>query len=147
MAKKGRGSNTHGHGTHRRGKGRKGGKGFAGVYKQRWMSTIKGGKNNKRKGKFGHFGKVGFARGGLREDKNVVNINWVDQHFDKTGDLTKLGIDKLLGTGKITKPLTIKVSEASETAKKKIEAAGGKLELVPKKEIKSKKEKKQETKK
>ena len=37
---------------------------------------------------------------------------------------------KLLGNGEITKKLTVKVSAFSATAKEKIEAAGGKAEIV-----------------
>lgn len=37
---------------------------------------------------------------------------------------------KLLGTGDITKALTVKVHQISESAKQKIEAAGGKVEVL-----------------
>jgi large subunit ribosomal protein L15 len=37
---------------------------------------------------------------------------------------------KILGEGELTKKLTIKAHRASETAKAKIEAAGGRLELI-----------------
>ena len=37
---------------------------------------------------------------------------------------------KILGHGEITKPLVIKVHKASKTALKKVEAAGGKVEVV-----------------
>ncbi len=37
---------------------------------------------------------------------------------------------KILGNGEITKKLTVKASAFSETAKQKIEAAGGKAEVV-----------------
>ena len=37
---------------------------------------------------------------------------------------------KLLGNGEITKNITVKVSKASESAKAKIEAAGGKVEVM-----------------
>ena len=125
MAKKGRGTNTHGHGTHRRGKGRKGGVGYAGTYKQRWIKTIKGGKPNSPRGKVGHFGKYGFTRGGLSKDPVVVNLDWLNENVDKEIDLAKMGIDKLLGHGKITKPLKIVVPAWSATAEKKVKAAGG----------------------
>ena len=41
----------------------------------------------------------------------------------------KFGL-KVLGSGNITKPLTIKANVFSATAKEKIEAAGGKCEIV-----------------
>ncbi len=131
MAKRGIGTNTHGHGTHRRGKGRKGGKGYAGVYKQNWIRTIKGGKLLDGKGspgKIGHFGKFGFSRGRLSQVPTTVNLSWVDLHFDKVANLTELGIEKLLGSGKLTQPLTIKVSSWSAKAEEKVKAAKGKLE-------------------
>jgi large subunit ribosomal protein L15 len=37
---------------------------------------------------------------------------------------------KLLGNGEISQPLTIKVHKASKTAKEKIEALGGKIEMI-----------------
>lgn len=42
-------------------------------------------------------------------------------------DLTKLGYDKLLGTGSIARPFAIKVTSHSKAAAEKVEAAGGKL--------------------
>jgi large subunit ribosomal protein L15 len=44
-----------------------------------------------------------------------------------TVDLTKMGVDKLLGSGRISTPLTIKVAEASATAQEKLKEAGGNL--------------------
>ena len=49
-------------------------------------------------------------------EKNVIK---------KTGD----GV-KILGNGEITKKLTVQVNVFSETAKSKIEAAGGKAEVI-----------------
>ena len=37
---------------------------------------------------------------------------------------------KVLGNGEVTKKLTVKASAFSETAKQKIEAAGGKAEVI-----------------
>jgi len=44
-----------------------------------------------------------------------------------TIDLTNLGYAKLLGTGKITRPITVKVQSASKSATEKIQNAGGKI--------------------
>jgi large subunit ribosomal protein L15 len=44
-------------------------------------------------------------------------------------DLTKLGINKLLGSGMIERSLIIRVPAVSENAKKKIESVGGKIIL------------------
>ena len=45
-------------------------------------------------------------------------------------DLKERGYCKLLGTGKITMPLSIKVSSCSKIAKRKIEKAGGEVFLI-----------------
>ena len=42
---------------------------------------------------------------------------------------TKYGV-KLLGDGEISNPLAIKIHRVSKTAREKVEAAGGKVELV-----------------
>lgn len=44
-----------------------------------------------------------------------------------TVDLTSMGYTKLLGTGKITKPLTVTVPTCSKLAEEKIVKAGGKV--------------------
>ena len=44
-------------------------------------------------------------------------------------DLTKMGYDKLLGTGKVTKKLEIAVKYASPRAQEKVGSAGGKINL------------------
>ena len=43
----------------------------------------------------------------------------------------KATIIKLLGTGEITKKVTVKVHRSSKSAQAKLEAAGGSLEIVP----------------
>jgi large subunit ribosomal protein L15 len=42
-------------------------------------------------------------------------------------DLESLGYTKLLGSGKVTKPLTVKIASCSESASQKIKAAGGEV--------------------
>jgi large subunit ribosomal protein L15 len=42
-------------------------------------------------------------------------------------DLEALGYSKLLGTGKVTKPLTVKVASCSKPASQKIKDAGGEV--------------------
>ena len=61
------------------------------------------------------------------EDGAVVD----DQALLVAGILSKCeyGV-KILGNGEITKKLTVKAAAFSETAKQKIEAAGGKAEVV-----------------
>lgn len=72
----------------------------------------------------------------------IVNVSSLDKTFNdgdkvdaealiKTG-LVKKELDgiKILGNGELTKKLDVKVNAYSETAKTKIEAAGGKAEVV-----------------
>ena len=133
MAKRGRGSNTHGHGTHKRGAGRRGGRGYAGVKDHRWFTTLKGGKllfsKGVKRGKYGHFGKYGFTRGRLRREYSVVNLSWIDERFEEgaTVDIREFGFEKLLGSGKITKKLKIIAPLWSAKAEEKVKAAGGEI--------------------
>ena len=84
-----------------------------------------------------YFGKHGFTSPqSLRRNENVINLSKLDEMPIKPAttdqelpliDLTSLGYAKLLGTGKITKPLTIKVPACSKSAAEKIKQAGGKI--------------------
>ncbi len=78
----------------------------------------------------------------FRTEYATVNISSLDKVFND-GDtvtiealvnsgLVKKTLDgvKVLGNGEITKKLTVQVNAYSETAKSKIEAAGGKAEVV-----------------
>ena len=62
-----------------------------------------------------------FKNGAVVDAKALVEAGIVKNSFD--------GI-KVLGNGKLEKKLTVKVSAYSESAKAKIEAAGGKAEVV-----------------
>ncbi|NLX94018.1 MAG: 50S ribosomal protein L15 [Clostridiales bacterium] len=72
----------------------------------------------------------------------IVNLASLEERFEdgavvdiatliKTG-LIKKSLDgvKVLGNGDITKKLTVQVNAFSDTAKQKIEAAGGKAEVI-----------------
>ncbi len=61
------------------------------------------------------------------EDGAVVDV----QALEKAGILSgvKYGV-KVIGNGDVTRKLTVKASAFSETAKAKIEAAGGKAEVI-----------------
>ena len=80
-----------------------------------------------------YFGKHGFtSRQSKTRNTSVINLTKLEQIAAKTPtdqiiDLTSMGYAKLLGTGKATKPHTIKIQTASKTAKQKITHAGGKL--------------------
>lgn len=78
----------------------------------------------------------------FRTEYAVVNVASLEERFDanatvdaeslKACGLIKKELDgiKVLGNGEITKALTVKVSAISESAKAKIEAAGGKVEVL-----------------
>ena len=61
------------------------------------------------------------------EDGAVVDVNVL---LDKRIIRKTLDGLKILGTGELTKKLTVKAAVFSATAKEKIEAAGGKAEVV-----------------
>ena len=82
-----------------------------------------------------YFGKHGFtSRQSKVRSTNVINITKLDAlvmqlpaEQEQTIDLTSLGYVKLLGTGRISKPVTVKVQSASKSATEKIQNAGGKI--------------------
>jgi large subunit ribosomal protein L15 len=131
--KKFRGSRTHGRGKKSgRGAGLHGGTGNAGLHKHKVMMMLKFDRQ--------HFGRHGFKRPqemvGAKITINVGEIEdtleqlIADGHAKKKGaktviDLSAMGVDKLLGFGKVKSPLDVVVAETSERAKQKIEAAGG----------------------
>ena len=58
---------------------------------------------------------------------NVEEIARTSQGEKPQINLTALGYTKLLGTGKVTKPLTIQVASYSKSAAEKIKEAGGEI--------------------
>jgi large subunit ribosomal protein L15 len=82
-----------------------------------------------------YFGKNGFtSRQSKTRNTNVINLAQLEALSSKLPleqqgviDLTSLGYAKLLGTGKISKALTVKVEAASKSAVEKVEQAGGKI--------------------
>ena len=72
----------------------------------------------------------------------IVNISALEDRFEsgavvdiealQNAGLVKKTLDgvKILGNGDITKNLTVKANAFSESAKQKIEAAGGKAEVI-----------------
>ena len=132
-----RGMRTHGHGKNaRRGHGKRGGVGNAGSFTHRFIKIYK---ENPR-----YFGMHGFKRAPeLIERKKTINLGEIHDRLDtlteqgyakKEGeiyvvDLTSMGVDKLLGSGKVEIPMKIIVGEASERAIEKVKSAGGEVEL------------------
>ncbi len=138
--RKQRGYRTHGYGRvsggHRK-SGQRGGVGSTGWKKHHWLKTTK--YQPKR------YGKQGFKRPQkILREKTTINLLELEQKTKtllEEGiatkkenkikiDLRKIGINKLLGKGKVTQPLEITVQEISKIAAKKIEEAGGTVEII-----------------
>jgi len=133
--RKKRGSRTQGYG--RVGQHRKGGtkgKRKVGRHKHLWSYVVSHEPD--------YFKKVGFTSPkSLHKEENTINVGELEELARKiarekktrkrkiTIDLKELGYTKLLGKGKITTPIQVKVSSCSETAAKKIEAIGGQVLL------------------
>lgn len=134
--RKKRGSRTHGYG--RVGQHRKtGSKGYrkAGRHKHGWSYILRYEPE--------YFSKKGFTSPkSLKVKENVINVGKLDEMTEKSQmkdqeksyiDLERLGYTKLLGTGKVTKPLKVKVAACSSSAAEKIKAAGGEIITVDEK--------------
>jgi large subunit ribosomal protein L15 len=133
-----RGSRTCGGGTHknRRGAGNRGGRGRAGINAHHFVKWYKemGGPV---------FGKDGFSNSS-QITVTVMDVGIIDQIVPSLlaqgiakheGDVivintAEMGIDKVLGSGKVTKKLSISAAAFSESAKVKIEKMGGKTQIV-----------------
>ena len=85
-----------------------------------------------------YFGKHGFTSPkSLRQKIRVINVGMLEGMAGKFSvekeegksfiDLESLGYTKLLGAGKITKRLTVKVASCSATAAEKVKKAGGQV--------------------
>lgn len=125
-----RGSRTHGWGVsgQHRGKGSRGGFGMAGGHKHKWSWIVKY--------KPSHFGKRGFQPP-MRRVETTVNVGDLEELAFKLGvpeggelDLENLGFTKLLGSGKLAKPLRVKVRRASSKALEKVKSIGGEVILL-----------------
>ncbi len=129
-----RGSRTHGWGQvgQHRGIGMRGGHGKAGRKKHKWTYVVKHDPN--------YFGKHGFQRSWVNRP-TTMNVGELDTQIEELVareeirkedavyhiNLEDLGIGKLLGAGRVTKPLNIIVKSWSATAAQKIEKAGGQI--------------------
>jgi large subunit ribosomal protein L15 len=76
--------------------------------------------------------KTEYANINVRELNNLEDGTVVDTAFLLKSGLVKKELDgiKVLGNGELTKKLTVKVKAFSQTAKEKIEKAGGKVEVI-----------------
>lgn len=130
-----RGSRTHGRGKKKgRGAGLRGGRGHAGLHKHKYISIVKYDPD--------YFGRHGFKRPqSVVRTKVTLNLSDLEEGLERflasgiavrsgekiSIDLGKLGVEKLLGSGKIARPVRVIVAEASERAKEKLKAVGGEL--------------------
>ncbi len=129
-----RGSKTHGYGSKKkhRGKGSKGGKGFAGSKDHKKQLVLMLDPE--------HFGKRGFKKGFYphikrkREREKIITLRELEKLAEKLGkeelNLIELGFKKIISSGTVTKPLKIKTISITERAKEKIELAGGSVEII-----------------
>ena len=89
--------------------------------------------------------KRGFTNAPFKTVYAVVNVRDLEKRFESgavvdeqaiiESGLVKKPLDgiKVLGMGELSKSLTVKVTKLSETAKQKIQSAGGKAEELPEK--------------
>jgi large subunit ribosomal protein L15 len=86
-----------------------------------------------------YYSKIGFTSPkSLKQEINVINVGtldgiaekyWVEKEEGKFFiDLESLGYTKLLGSGRITKALLVKVPAFSKSAASKIKEAGGEIQ-------------------
>ncbi len=124
-------------GQHRK-SGSKGGKGAAGLGKHGWTWTIKYAPT--------WYGKHGFNPPRIRVGykPKTINLSELYEMVEKLRirgalayegdvpviDLAALGYHKLLGEGKAKGPVKVIVPKASESAIRKIEEAGGKVQTL-----------------
>jgi large subunit ribosomal protein L15 len=139
--RKRRGSRTHGWGQigqHRK-TGAKGGRGEAGKHKHKWTWVLRYDRD--------YFGKHGFFRPNRREVKsmNLLQLATVIENLEEQGllkivddriavDLNSMGVKKIIGGGRINRPLLVIVENWTRTAEEKIREAGG--EIVKPEEVK-----------
>ncbi len=117
-----------------RGKGKRGGKGMAGLGKHRWIWMLINMPD--------HYGVHGFTRHAQKVDVRSINVGDIDRtsnrliesgiaqvEEDKVRvDLEKMGYSVLLGGGQVGRPFIIKVGKATGKAIEKIKSAGGEVE-------------------
>ena len=115
-----RGSQTHGYGAKKkhRGAGSRGGRGFAGSKKQKKTWIIK-----YRRDHIGKFGFKSLKKRKLAASPKIINLRNLPP--GKEVDLKKLGYDKVLGSGELHGPVTVKAKSFSKKAREKIEQTHG----------------------
>jgi large subunit ribosomal protein L15 len=134
---RGRRAAGYGFSAGHRASGQRGGKGMAGSKKHHYIKVMQ---ENPR-----YFGKWGFKRPQKVIDNLIaINIGDIDEAADrlveqgmatKTGkkyaiDVSKLRIDRILGSGKVTRKLNlVGVKAITPRAREKVTGAGGSIDL------------------
>ncbi|MDI6883650.1 MAG: uL15 family ribosomal protein [Hadesarchaea archaeon] len=130
-----RGTRTYGRGCSKRGRrgGERGGRGMSGGHKHKWSYVLRYMPD--------YFGKHGFTRpAAVRKEVKAINVGDLDERLEELlqlgvarqegekfmVDVGKLGFEKVLGGGKVTRPMDVTAKNFVESAKRKLEEAGGK---------------------
>ncbi|RLG86713.1 MAG: 50S ribosomal protein L15 [Thermoprotei archaeon] len=125
-------------GQHRK-SGSRGGRGAVGMCKHKWSWVLKYAPD--------WYGKHGFTPRGPEHTPiittlNVGQIDELAEELSRKGnaiiedgkiviDVTKMGIAKVLGSGRVSRPIKLIAHRVSKSAKKKIEEAGGEIVILP----------------
>jgi len=87
--------------------------------------------------------KVGFSNEPFKKEYSIINVGQLalfepntsvtQELLEQQGMLKQVSRDgiKVLGDGELDRPLVVRANGFSRSAKEKIEAAGGKVELIP----------------
>jgi large subunit ribosomal protein L15 len=125
-----RGSHTHGYGEKKkhRGKGSRGGKGLANIFKHKRVWVKKKRPDLLKR----NIGFKSLQQRGLKDQIKTINVNELVRIL-KNADpkkeikLSDYGYDKLLGSGQINTKLKIRVNSFTERAEEKVLKAGGQI--------------------
>jgi large subunit ribosomal protein L15 len=140
-----RGSRTHGRGIKAgRGAGKQGGRGNAGLHKYKFKSMLIYAPD--------HFGRHGFKRPPeILENPTSLNVGELEAFVPTleaaealvregdtfVADLTKVGVDRLLGGGTPARPWKVKVPHATKHAREKVKIVEEPAATPPKAPAKS----------
>lgn len=122
-ARRYRGMRTHGYGQigQHRHSGKQGGHGQAGLHKHKYSWMVKFDPD--------HFGRDPFVPPNHFRPSSWANVGDLDSIAGAGAklDLTSMGVEKLLGSGSVTRSYQVRVGFFTKKAQAKIEAAGGKI--------------------
>ncbi|GER85562.1 MAG: 50S ribosomal protein L15 [Thermogemmatispora sp.] len=88
---------------------------------------------------------IGNSNAPFRKEYAIVNVESLERFFEPGAQVTpetlaekhllssteSRGLVKILGDGELHRPLTVRAHKFSESARAKIEAAGGSIEVIP----------------